>query len=161
MRKISLFFTLLGIVVGNLAVASPPASCGGSNFRGAWFAAIIPFGMELTASRNSADGSGAISAWLTTEDGMTEFFVFSPQWGGTPYEIFLEAQSREDMAIIQSDTLQVVQLQLTYEDMVGRFTITQSSDPISHLTYGYRTHDGSLDQEFVQKYMCFTSSIIQ
>lgn len=158
---VTLPLLLLGVGLGNTAVANPADKCEGSELRGAWFTALNPPGMHVSASRDTVDENGALSVWLISEDGTTEFFLFSPQWGGTPYEIFLGAQSKNEVEVIAAQSFGVVQLELIYEDMVGRYTITRSSDPVTHLTVGYRTKDGTLSKEHLQKYRCFTDSIIQ
>lgn len=157
----ALLLMRFGVSLGNTAVASSPKKCEGSNLRGAWFTALNPLGMEISDSREAVDENGALSIWLTSEDGTAEFFLFSPQWGGTPYEIFLGAESKNEVDVIDSPSLRVVQLELVYEGMIGRYTITQSNDPASHLTIGYRTQDGKLSEEHLQRFRCFTDSIIQ
>lgn len=159
--KLAVLCLVIGSGPGDAAAAGSPGACEGTSFPGAWFTALNPSGMEVSVSRESANENGILSVWLRSEDGKAEFFLFSPQWGGTPYEIFLGAKSKNEIIVIESQSLKIVQLELVYDDLVGRYSITESSDPASHLTVGYRTQDGTLNEEFLQKYKCFMDSIVQ
>lgn len=70
----TLLLLLIGFGLGNIAVASHPEKCEGSELRGAWFTALNPSGMHVSVSRDTTDKSGALSVWLISEDGTTEFF---------------------------------------------------------------------------------------
>ncbi len=155
------FLLILWCWLATAAIADPQGTCDGTEVKGAWFTALAPSGMATTASRVSPGDGGALSVWLRSDDGSTEFYVFSPQWGGTPYEIFLGARSKREVVAVESQTLRSVQLELVYADAIGRYSMTQSSDPVSHLTVGYRTQTGTLTKEYLQKYNCFVNSINQ
>ena len=154
-------FCILWFWLAEVAIATPDNACEGTVFRGAWFTAVAPSGMEIIASRVAPAEGVALSAWLRSEDASTEFYIFAPQWGGTPYDIFLGAESKREMVVIDSQSLRFDQLELIYDDKVGRYSITQSSDPVSHLTVGYRTRTGTLTEDFLRKYDCFVNSINQ
>ncbi|MGC3938972.1 hypothetical protein ACOTTU_14315 [Roseobacter sp. EG26] len=135
--------------------------CGGFQYEGAWFTVKIPQGMEVEPSRTSSIDKEALSIWVRSEDGRTEFYLYSPQWGGTPYDIFLGALAKRELTQRDTPTDNFTDLELTYKDAIGRFEISQSSDPVSHRTVGYRTKTGELSQETLQKYDCFKNSINQ
>lgn len=141
--------------------AENQSDCVGTLYEGAWFSAQIPTDMEVQPSLTSSSGEGADSIWVRSEDGQTEFYLYSPQWSGTPYDIFVGAQDRNELTRQDTQTDSFVELELTYESSVGRFEIAQSSDPVSHKTVGYRTTNGELSPESSQKYDCFKISITQ
>ena len=151
---------LWGSLAG-IAIAAPANACEGTELSGAWFSALAPSGMMVSAARVAPGDGGALSVWLRSDDGSTEFYLFSPQWGGTPYEIFLGVTDKQEMVAVESPARRSVQLELIYEDTIGRYSMTQSSDPVSHLTVGYRTQTGALTAEYLKKYDCFVSSIQQ
>ncbi len=60
---------------------------------GAWFKIEYPRGWKATSlSRSKTSVTGYDSARFTAPDGSAEFYVFSPQWNGSPQEIVLDPQ---------------------------------------------------------------------
>ena len=58
---------------------------------GAWFAIEYPRGWAVTPlARSKTSTTGYDSARFTSPDGSAEFYVFSPQWNGSPQEIQLD-----------------------------------------------------------------------
>ena len=168
MRKIAVFAGLIlaALVVLQWFFSQPNAqeealNCDGVQFKGAWFTAQVPDGMRVSQSLPSSTGKGADSVWVRATSGDTAFYAYAPQWGGTAYDIFLGATDRREMN--REDTAQGsrVELELKYEEFIGRFEIVQSNGPVSHLTTGYRTKTGELSPQELQQYACFKGSINQ
>ncbi|MEM9898999.1 MAG: hypothetical protein AAF742_06430 [Pseudomonadota bacterium] len=145
----------------NAGAADRTGACSGDVYEGAWFSAQLPPGMTVEPVRTDAIGDGALSVWMTTQDQQAEFFVYAPQWGGTPFEIFLGATERRELIEIESPNRVITHIQLTYEDAVGRYTVDQSFSPASHLAVGYRTATGSLTEANLEAFLCFKESIEQ
>lgn len=131
--------------------------CGGTPYEGAWFTVQIPAGMTVTTARPSSTGEGFDSIWAQSKDSDTEFYLYAPQWGGTPYDIFLGSLARQEESVGHGHT----DLELTYENSIGRFEIIHSSDPVSHRTIGFRSQTGQLSDEERLKFECFKKSIDQ
>lgn len=131
-----------------------PVVCG-QPFEGAWFSVQIPDGMTA----HPVSTSNAV--WVRSDDGQTEFYLYAPKWGGLPYDIFLGATKRTELERTETTNTDYTVLELHYDALIGRFEITQSKDPVSHLTIGYRTETGRLSQDFVKKFDCFKKSINQ
>jgi hypothetical protein len=54
-------------------------------FKGAWFDVRYPAGWKAQRGQKSATSDESTdSARFTSPDGRAEFYVFSPQWNGTP-----------------------------------------------------------------------------
>jgi hypothetical protein len=168
MRKFAIFggLVLCAVIVFQWSNSQPraqaeQANCNGTEFEGAWFNVQIPDGMTATQSLASSTGEGADSIWVSSASGATQFYVYSPQWGGTPYDIFLDATKRREINRKETEQQSQTDLELTYQNQTGRFDIVQSNDPVSHLTTGYRSSTGELTQQELQQYTCFKGSINQ
>ena len=58
---------------------------------GAWFKIEYPHGWKVTPlARSATSTTGYDSAKFTSPDGRAEFYVFSPQWNGSPQEILID-----------------------------------------------------------------------
>jgi hypothetical protein len=168
MRKIAILggLVLCAFIVLQWSFSKPRAqadtvNCKGTQFEGAWFKVQIPAGMTAVDSLPSSSGEGADSIWVSASAGNTQFYAYAPQWAGTPYDIFLGARDRRELSRKETENKNRTELELQYEDAVGKFQIVQSNDPVSHLTTGYRTKTGDLSPEELQQYACFKGSIDQ
>jgi hypothetical protein len=168
MRKFAIFGGLIicGLVLLQWSFLEPraqtdPQNCTGTKFTGAWFNIQIPEGMTATQSLASSTGDGADSIWVRSETGETEFYAYAPQWGGTPYDIFLGATDRREVSRKETVQQNHTDLELRYEKNIGRFDMVQSNNPISHLTTGYRNKTGELSPNELLQYACFKGSINQ
>ncbi len=57
-------------------------------FEGAWFEIEYPSDYTVRPSLESESADGYDSAFFTSPDEQVEFYVFSPQWGGNPIDIY-------------------------------------------------------------------------
>jgi hypothetical protein len=67
-------------------------------FEGAWFQVSYPAGFTAVPSLPSTTAQGYDSAFFKSPDGAVEFYVFAPQWGGTPEDIALDPDREELVA---------------------------------------------------------------
>ena len=142
-------------------VAEEITTCNGTRYEGAWFEVQIPAGMTVIPSSPSSTGEGSDSIWVRSDADDTEFYLYAPQWGGTPYDIFLGVSDRQELAQDERESRVFSELQLQYENSVGRYETEQSTDPVSHRTIGFRNKSGALSDEDQLRFNCFKESIIQ
>lgn len=82
--KKNIFTVLAFIVIINVSAQT-------KTYQGAWFSAKYPASFIAKGSMQSAtDQEGFDSAIFTSPDGKVEFYVFAPQWGGSPTDIKLK-----------------------------------------------------------------------
>jgi len=52
-------------------------------YTGSWFSILVPAGFEASPALEAEDRVETEDARFTSPDGAVEFYVYSPQWGGT------------------------------------------------------------------------------
>ena len=62
-------------------------------YRGAWFEIKYPSSFRVRPSLPSSSADGYDSVFFTASDYAVEFYVFSPQWNGTPSDIQIDLSS--------------------------------------------------------------------
>jgi hypothetical protein len=86
----TLVLALMAVVVSP-ALARNVDSLGWRSFAGAWFRIDYPADFSVRPSLVSpANASEHDSAFFRSADGMVEFYVYSPQWGGDPADVALD-----------------------------------------------------------------------
>jgi hypothetical protein len=82
---------LLILVLTLLLLPAPTSlalnQAGWRTYTGAWFEIRYPANFQVHPSLQSGSASGYDSVFFTSPDGAVEFYVFSPQWNGTPTDI--------------------------------------------------------------------------
>lgn len=71
-------------------------------YKGAWFDISYPASFKAKGSQKSSSADGYESAVFKSPDQLVEFYVFSPQWSGTPTDI--ELKTTEKLMSTKSDT---------------------------------------------------------
>jgi hypothetical protein len=90
---------VLILTLALLGIPVPHSSSiqGGSNwrtYRGAWFEINYPANFRVHPSQPSNSSTRDYdSVFFTAPDGSVEFYVFSPQWNGTPGDIEIDPQT--------------------------------------------------------------------
>ena len=80
-----------------VCVRAAANSCKGWNtYKGAWFEIKYPPGFKAKSSLPETASSGRYdSAFFISPDGAVEFYVFSPQWNGVPFDIAIDPETEE------------------------------------------------------------------
>jgi len=99
MRKLFLLvlISLLAVAISLTSAAAESASASrpadarqkAGVFSGAWFEIRYPAGFSARPSLKSSTAEGYDSADFIAPGGEVSFYVFAPQWGGTPADITL------------------------------------------------------------------------
>ena len=63
-------------------------------YEGAGFEFRYPPGFRVRPSQRSTAASGYDSAFFVSSDGSVEFYVFAPQWNGTPRDIAVDTANK-------------------------------------------------------------------
>jgi hypothetical protein len=61
-----------------------------ATFKGAWFEIVFPADFIPRPSLSATPDGGPDSVFFDAADGGVGFYVYSPQWGGTPTDIALD-----------------------------------------------------------------------
>ena len=86
-----LLLLLPALLLGLSPLAAQQEQSRFAKFHGAWFDIDYPSGWKATPiGRSLSSTTGSDSARFTAPDGSAEFYVFSPQWNGSPAEIKLD-----------------------------------------------------------------------
>ena len=136
-----------------------------ATYRGAWFEVDYPADFTAAPSLPSTTAEGADSATFTAPDGSVSFYVFSPQWGGTPEDIALDPAT-ETLASERSETSGTVTRRwFTIAAKDGRYqrsylTTTDDRGPTTR-TIGLRYSSQEALDRFRGQYVTFRDSLRQ
>jgi hypothetical protein len=134
-------------------------------FNGAWFDIKYPSSFTPRPSLISATSAkGYESAFFRSPDGSAEFYIFSPQWSGTPTDISL--RSTEKITSTTSKTSGNVTVKwwtITAND--GSYTRTYqettNSSANTNWVIGIKYKDQSAYNKYKQQYLAFKASLVQ
>lgn len=106
-------------------------------------------------------------AFFTSPDGQVEFFVYSPQWGGTPKD-YLEIKANETITSEKEqtsgdDTWPITDKWVTIEDMKGNYMRAYHSRKTesTHLVFGIRYTSQKAYDDYKSAYLEFKKSLVQ
>ena len=146
-RKTITMKTLIRLYLALLFLTA--ASCGDGTttehtqrYEGAWFTIRYPAAFHVTPSLKNSTGEGYDSAFFYAPNGRVSFYVFAPQWGGTPSDIAIDKTTERLTTTKTSKSGDAVVRWYTIEALDGSYTRsyqqTDSADHTSRWIVGVR-----------------------
>lgn len=163
-RTIILLFALLTFP---LPLSSLPFAnqSGLQTYRGAWFEIKYPANFRVRPSLRSSSASGYDSVFFTAPDAAAEFYVFSPQWNGTPSDIEVDLSTEILIARKfeqRSDkTIRRVSVRSRDGRYLRAFEDTEDNTTNTRRVFGITYRDQASYDRYRQAYLAFKASLIQ
>jgi hypothetical protein len=157
--------TIAGLLVGPAAVGKTDRGTWRS-FTGAWFKIDYPGDFSVLpslVSRTSA--SGYDSAFFRSPDGLVEFYVYSPQWGGEPSDVALDPSSEVAAAekTVHKNGSRTTWLTFAARDRSYTRSLvdTEHSGQNTRLVFGIKYRDQRAYDAYKPAYLQFKASLEQ
>jgi hypothetical protein len=134
-------------------------------FNGAWFEIKYPSAFTPRPSMKSATATtGYESAFFQSPDGLAEFYIYSPQWSGTPSDI--SVKSTEKMSGITSKTSgNLLVTWWTITAINGSYTRTyqETMNSLTNTNWivGIKYKNQSAYAKYKRQYLAFKASLVQ
>jgi len=152
-----------------LALAGTQAESGTAKwrvFRGAWFEIKYPPGFTARPSMKSPTASeGYDSAFFTSGDGAVEFYVYSPQWNGSPRDVSPDAAAEKIVSAktAESGGRKTVMTAVKAADGSHIRYINDTEDAVSNtrLVFGLKCRDDAACGRFRREYALFRKSLVR
>lgn len=143
-----------------------PGEPGIKIYKGAWFAISYPEAFTVQPSLPSATSSeGNESAFFTSPGGEVSFYVFSPQWSGTPTDIALQPNEKiisRDSSYSQERRSMAINWTIEANDKTYRRSYQEiKMDENINWIFGIKYKDEAAYNKYKQDYINFKNSIIQ
>jgi hypothetical protein len=135
-------------------------------YTGAWFKVKVPPGFRVEARelRMAGDRREFDGVSCTSPDGKVEFYVYSPQWSGTPKWIALRAGEKRVDSSVESGAKRTVTY-VTIKGPGGRYTRsyadTRGKQDGTRTIYGFQYRDQATYRKYRPPYMQFKKSLVQ
>jgi hypothetical protein len=168
MKRIFVF--VFGFLLLNLAVANNAFTDGPSrtvlNYKGAWFDIKYPSNFNVKPSIKSAQSmEGYDSVFFSSMDGGVEFYVFSPQWNGTPVDIELKPNSEEYVAKKEEKgngkAIRFVTIKALDNTYSRSFVDTENTALNTRIVFGIKYRNQKDYDRYKQSYLNFKKSLRQ
>ena len=135
-------------------------------YKGAWFEIKYPATFKARASLASISFDGQYdSAIFTATDGSAEFYVFAPQWNGTPSDIEINSEKEEYVAqqIQQKGMINVRRVTIKAKDgsYTRAFEDTENTDLNIRRVFGFKYKDRTAYDKYRSQYLTFKQSLQQ
>ena len=154
------------------STASPRSDL--KTFRGAWFTARYPRDFKPRAGlpgRTTAR-EGCDSAFFTSPDKAVEFYIYSPQWNGTPTDYLFDPkrevlvasrQVRKRGGSRRDEDVRIRWVTVRAKDhgYTRSWVDTENIDLRTRLVLGIKYRDRASYRKYLAKYRAFKSSIEQ
>lgn len=156
---------LLGPGLGSLH-ARTPGPLEWSTYKGAWFEIKYPAEFTPRPSLKSISSDDKFdSAFFTAADGSVEFYVFAPQWNGTPSDIELDDFKESPLSRDEQKTGDVIIRRVTVaardSSYIRAFEETENVKLNIKRVFGIRYRDQKAYDKYRQMYLKFKSSLRQ
>ena len=171
MKKIfSIQFILLNLLLLNISI---PAEAGPdsldrvwSAYKGAWFQIKYPGSFKVCPSlKSSSAAEGYDSVFFSSSDGAVEFYVFSPQWNGSPVDIEIKPNAEQYVSQKEerrnSRTVRFVTVRAMDKSYVRSYVDTENTDLNTRLVFGIKYINQKAYDKYKQLYRDFKASIQQ
>ncbi len=136
----------------------PPVA---TSFNGAWFSIDVPAGFTVLPGTGDANGvEGANDASFRSPDTTVVFYVFSPQWNGTPTNF----QPPEGTTIDTETSGSIVIRRATWrmaDGMIRSFEDTEDTEFNTRRTFGIAYRDAAALARWRPAYLGFKASLQQ
>ncbi|MCU0847557.1 MAG: hypothetical protein MUD12_06685 [Spirochaetes bacterium] len=162
------FFAFAALLI-ILAAAGPHAEGGPAKwrvFRGAWFEIKYPPGFTARPSIKSPSAeNGFDSAFFTSGDGTVEFYVYSPQWNGSPTDILPDPSTEKVVSskTVKSGDGKTVMTAIRAADgsHVRYINDTEDAGSNTRLVFGLKCRDDAACGKFRRGYERFRKSLVR
>jgi RNA polymerase subunit RPABC4/transcription elongation factor Spt4 len=134
-------------------------------FTGAWFKITAPSDFIVKPSMKSSSGSGYESAFFDSPDGDVEFYVFSPQWGGEPNDINIDANTEKVISTLTQTSNGLTKTWDVIQALDGSYyrsyqdTKTQGGN--IHWIIGLKYKSKAAHEKYEKAYLSFKKSLTQ
>lgn len=165
-----LLIAVLILAVIGLGLGSPQASTldppKWRTYKGAWFEIKYPAGFTARPSLKSLSFKGKFdSAFFTSADGAVEFYVFSPQWDGTPSDIELDSLKENPLSHDEQNqgSVRIRRVTVVAKDSsyTRAFEETENTELNIKRVFGIRYRDQKAYDKYRQAYLAFKRSLRQ
>ena len=135
-------------------------------YKGAWFEIKYPSTFKARPSLKSISFDGQFdSAVFTASDGSAQFYVFAPQWNGTPSDIELDARTEEYVSQRAETKGTITVRRVTIRAKDGSYTRafedTENSDLNIRRVFGFKYRDKTIYNRYRNQYLKFKRSLQQ
>ena len=150
---------------GGVTPDAKPRSNAWRTYKGAWFEIKYPSTFKARPSLKSISFDGQFdSAMFTASDG-AEFYVFAPQWNGTPSDIELDARTEEYVSQRAETKGTITVRRVTIRAKDGSYTRafedTENSDLNIRRVFGFKYRDKTVYNRYRNQYLKFKRSLQQ
>jgi hypothetical protein len=170
---------VLGLLAALLPVQGAPAgrSARWPTFEGAWFSVRYPPGFRvrpslrsLTAPTGEKGKPQYDSAFFLSPDRGVEFYVFSPQWNGSPSDILANPRketvvsSKTEKRAGKGEGMGLTVRWVTLRARDGSYTrsyVDTESENNTRLVFGLKYRDARARQRYQSDYQAFKDSLQQ
>jgi hypothetical protein len=162
MLVITLLFTSLTLSIP--AGHSRPQSAGWRTYQGAWFEIKYPASFRVRPSLPSTSARGYDSVFFAATDGSVEFYVFSPQWNGTPSDIEVrpgEVLVSENVERKGTKSIRRVSIRAGDSSYLRAFEDTEDSTTNTRKVFGIKYRNQASYDHYRQIYLTFKASLRQ
>lgn len=153
-----------GLVLATCVVAMAAGSW--KTYTGSWFKVKVPAGfrvepreMRMAGDRKEFDGVSC-----TSPDGKVEFYVYSPQWSGTPKWVALRPGEKQVSKKTESGSQRTV----TYVTLRGpggkyerSYADTRGKQDGTRTVFGFRYSNQAAYKRYRPLYLQFKKSLVQ
>ncbi len=135
-------------------------------FNGAWFEIQYPEDFKAEPSMKSTTNvSGHDSAFFISPSKEVSFYVFSPQWNGTPTEILLKEEKETQVSNNKTEKDGVITIDCTIAAKDGSYTRSfvdvEDTNSNTRKVFGISYRDQKGYDAFKDRYTRFRDSLVQ
>jgi hypothetical protein len=135
-------------------------------YRGAWFEVKYPATFRVRPSlRSSSSTRDYDSVFFTAPDDNVEFYVFSPQWNGTPSDIEINPQSEalvsQEITQKSSRSIRRVTVRARDGSYSRSFEDTEDTATNTRKVFGIKYVNAAAYNHYRQTYLTFKASVSQ
>ena len=135
-------------------------------YKGAWFEIKYPATFTARPSLASISFDGQYdSAVFTAPDSSVEFYVFAPQWNGTPADIELDPAREEQLSqhVERKGTINVRRVTIKAKDgsYTRAFEDTENTDLNIRRVFGFKYKNRTVYDKYRSQYLTFKQSLQQ
>ncbi len=139
---------------------------GWKEYNGAWFSIKYPASFRVYPSLKSPSSpQGYDSVFFISPDNSVEFYVFSPQWNGSPTDIALQPYTEEYVAQKEekrnSRIVRYITIRARDKSYLRSYVDTEDTDLNTRLVFGIKYTGQKTYDKYKQLYLDFKASIRQ
>jgi hypothetical protein len=156
---------LLIVLILTVPVSLESKQAGWRTYAGAWFEIKYPANFRVRPSLQSSSASGYDSVFFTAPDSSVEFYVFSPQWNGTPSDIELnpstEVLTSQEIEQKAGKTVRRNTIRARDGSYLRAFEDLEDNTTNTRRVFGITYRDRASYNRYRQAYMTFKASLTQ